>query len=201
MFPNAELAEELAGRCSLLVGVDPDETARENPYLHEWLALPLEQYQTKQQFDLVTLRMVAEHVTQPAELIAKLSQLVAPEGRVIVYTVHRWSPVALAASLVPHRLHHPLKWLMWRTQERDTFPVAYRLNTRSALAQAFARGGFQEEAFWVLPDCKIFFRYWQLHLLELRLWRICRVLKLAYPENCLLGVYRREGTVPGGNSR
>ena len=35
IFPgNEQLARILSARCSLLVGVDPDETIRQNPYVH-----------------------------------------------------------------------------------------------------------------------------------------------------------------------
>jgi SAM-dependent methyltransferase len=191
-FPdNPRLAEALAARCGFLMGLDPDETLAENPYVHERAYAPLENYQSSEPFDLATLRMVAEHIAQPEQAVAALARLVRPGGKVVVYTVNRWSPIALASWLVPFGLHHPVKRLMWRTDERDTFPVAYRMNTRRQLAKLFAAHGFLESWFAHLDDCRTFHRFRWLHFLELSLQRLLRSLRLPYPETCLLGVYER----------
>ncbi len=130
-FPhNPSLATELSQRCRLLVGVDPSPNVLTNPFVHERVQCRIEEYETAQRFDLATLRMVAEHVTDPPRVVGKLHDLLVPEGLVVVYTVNRWSPLSMLAALTPHRLHYPLKRLLWGGEERDTFPVAYRMNTR-----------------------------------------------------------------------
>src|SRR5947208_2800014 len=77
-----------------------------------------------------------------------------PGGKVVAYTVNRWSPVSLAAKAIPFGLHHAFKRALWRTEERDTFPVAYRMNTRGALRRAFGAHGFREAGFAYLDDCR-----------------------------------------------
>ena len=52
-------------RSVFTVGVDPDETLDENPYVHEKAKVLIDDYETDRRFDLVTLRMVAEHVAEP----------------------------------------------------------------------------------------------------------------------------------------
>ena len=66
--------------------------------LHERSQCVLEEYQTGHRFDLVTLRMVAEHLPDPAAAVRALERLVAPGGRVVLITVNLWSPITLLSQ-------------------------------------------------------------------------------------------------------
>lgn len=192
MFPhNAPLAQMLTNRAAHLVAVDPSENVHDNHLADERHQCLLEDYQTNQRFDLATLRMVAEHVEQPDALLDRLSALLAPHGRVVVFTVHRWSPVTLLSRLLPFTWHHRLKKHFWGGQEADTFPTRYRMNTRRTLARQFAAAGFVEEHFAYLDDLSVLSQFSLGHRLELKLWRILQIVGLRYPECCLLGVYRK----------
>lgn len=193
VFPsNPELARSLANRCSRLVGVDPDSTIDENPFLHHRVKSTINDYQSDQCYDVVTLRMVAEHITDPDSALAALSRLTNPGGKVVIYTVNKWSPVSLIAKVVPTSLHHPIKHLLWKTEEKDTFPVAYRMNTRGQLRRMFEEHGFREASFAYLDDCRSFANTRPLLFLELLACRGFNSVGLRYPENCLLGVYERK---------
>ena len=116
LFPsNKPLARELAGRAGLLVGVDPDETLEENPYVHRKVRALLTDFRPEAPFDLVTLRMVAEHIPDPEAAAAALARMVRPGGTALIYTVNLWAPVSLAAKCMPFGLQHPIKKLLWRT--------------------------------------------------------------------------------------
>ena len=192
VFPsNRPLAQALADRCRVLVGVDPDDTIKENTVVHQRVQRSIVDFDSVERFDVVTLRMVAEHVTEPDGTVATLSRVTKVGGVVVVYTINRWSPVSLITWLAPFRLHHPIKRLLWQTEERDTFPVAYRMNTRSTLQQLFGRHGFREAHFAYLDDCRTLQRYRATLVLELGLWSCLQTFGITYPENCLLGVYER----------
>jgi 2-polyprenyl-3-methyl-5-hydroxy-6-metoxy-1,4-benzoquinol methylase len=190
LFPsNPNLSRALADRCALLVGIDPDETIEKNPYVHQRVRGLLGDYRPDAGFDLITLRMVAEHVTEPHDMLAQLARLLAPGGRVVVYTVSKWSPSSLLAAATPMAVHHWLKKHLWRVNPEDTFPTAYLLNTRAALSRLFAAAGMDEERFLYLDDCRSFSRWKLTTHLELTLQRGLRGLGLRYPEVCLLGIY------------
>lgn len=192
VFPsNRVLAHTLARRCGVLVGVDPDDTLSANDLVHERARCRIEEFESERAFDVVTLRMVAEHVADPARSTSALARLTKQGGKVVVYTVNRWSPVPIITGLVPFQLHHAPKRLLWRTDPKDTFPVAYRMNTREVLRCVFEQHGFREAAFGHLDDCRTFSRFRATQLVELCLWRCFRAIGLRYPENCLLGVYER----------
>jgi ubiquinone/menaquinone biosynthesis C-methylase UbiE len=137
IFPsNERLATLLASECRLLVSVDPSENVLENRFAHERVRCLVEEYKTDHRFDLVTMRMVAEHIEEPDSALSALHGLVKPGGQVVVYTVNKWSPASVIAALTPMKVHNLAKRLLWNTEERDTFPVFYRMNTHQKLKGA-----------------------------------------------------------------
>jgi SAM-dependent methyltransferase len=191
-FPNnPEMSRKLASRCEYLVGIDPDESIHRNPYVHASAQSTLEEYQTAETFDLITLRMVAEHITTPQTSIAALVRLLKPGGIVVLLTPNRWSPLSLMAAWTPMHIHHWLKRLAWGTKEEDTFPVAYRLNSKRQLRRHFGTAGFEEVIFQYVDDCCATWRFPSLQRIEIAIWRLFNRIGFHYPENCILAAFRR----------
>jgi len=192
LFPNNRgLADELSERCGRLVGLDPDPTLQENPWVHEKVAGIIDDYDGAAAFDLVTLRMVAEHVDRPERCAAAIARALRPGGLAVIYTVFGLSPMPILTRLAPMALRHAVKSWLWGTAPKDTFPTRFRMNGRGRLARLFAGVGMLEEAFSRLDDCRTFARFRLLHRLELSVRGMCRAFGLPYPEHCLLGVYRK----------
>jgi hypothetical protein len=70
------------------------------------------------------------------------------------------------------------------------------MNSKAVLKRILEENGFQEVAFWYLDDLSALGRFRIGSYLELVAWRTLRALGLRYPENCLLGVYRRSAEDP-----
>jgi SAM-dependent methyltransferase len=194
IFPdNPVLARRLVSECRSVVAVDPDPSVRENAFATESHQCRIEDYVDECRFNLATFRMVVEHMNEPNRVVRALRQLLLPGATAIVFTVNRWSPASIASKLIPFRLHHPIKRLLWRSQERDTFPIHYRMNTRAVLCRLFAAEGFTESMFTYLDDLSIFGRSKAFNAIEFAVWTTLRHAGIRYPENCLLGVYRAPG--------
>ncbi len=192
IFPdNRKLAHALAARSGHLVGVDSSENIYDNPHLHKAVRTSIESFRTDSTFDLVTLRMVVEHVRKPDAVIVALQRITRPGSKVVVYTVNKRSPVSVLSAVIPFQLHHALKSLLWRTEERDTFPVVYAMNTRKDLAREFMHYGFREAHFMYLDDCRLFARFRRLNYCELLLRQAFCSIRVRYPETCLLAIYER----------
>lgn len=204
VFPsNRRLAEILCRRAACVVGIDPDPNVLENPFVTERFQGLIEDYRTERRFDLVTLRMVAEHITNPDTAIAKFAELLKPGGRLIIYTTSKWAPMSIAAMLVPFRLHNPLKRLLWDSEARDTFPTAYKLNTRRDLTTHTRAHGLKEISYRIIDDCRITGGYRVLQWIELRVRKLLRAIGLRHPESCILAIYERVGNLspsPAGAS-
>lgn len=193
IFPsNYQGARRLAERAALVVGVDPDENVQENDLLSERFRGTIEAYKTDEKFNLVTMRMVAEHVQEPEACVEKLSELTETNGLAVIYTPSKWAPVSVAATVVPFALHNRFKRIIWNTEERDTFPTAYKMNTRRTLQRLFANAGFEEVYFSRIDDCSILTKWLTLNKFEIRLRNLSFHMRLRYPEACLLAVFRRQ---------
>jgi SAM-dependent methyltransferase len=188
---NRRLSRELADRCSLLVGVDPSAGVLENDFVHQRFQGRIEDFHSEEKFDVATLRMVAEHLENPTEVVAALARLMSANGLLIVFTPNRWSPVSIAASIIPNSLHGYFTRVLWGTAAEDTFPTLYRMNTRRRLRIVCESAGFREVAFARLADCSTLERFPPTCFAELCLWRILWQMRLPYPQHDLLGIYRR----------
>ena len=79
VFPNnVALARTLASRCAHVTAVDPSPNVRRNTIVKDWFECPLEDFQPTERFDLVTMRMVAEHVENPDSFGRALANVTAP---------------------------------------------------------------------------------------------------------------------------
>lgn len=195
LFPhNSELASVLAARCGMLFGVDPDPNIHDNPLVTEAFAGRIEDCTTSRRFDVITLRMVAEHIEDPLRTLAKLAELLKPGGHLVIYTPYKWAPMSIVATIVPFPLHNPLKKMIWNTEARDTFPTQYKLNTRADLLRHTSACGLREVHFQYLDDCRTTTAFRWLNFVELSLAKAARAVGLRHPESCLLGVYRQ--TIP-----
>ncbi len=188
---NKPLARLLADRAGLLVGLDPDQNLAENPYVHEKVHMGIDAYDGKGRFDLVTLRMVAEHIGDPEACVRGIERALTPGGLAVIYTVFGWSPMPMLTRLAPMELRHVVKAWLWRTEKKDTFPTQFKMNTRRRLQRLFAGVGMREAGFARLDDCRTFARFRFLSELELRLRSACRMASMPYPEHCIVGIYQK----------
>ncbi len=193
IFPhNPHLAELLARRCRRLVGIDPGDNVRDNPFLHDRAQCLLQDFRTDERFDVITARMVVEHIADPPAAAAALARLAKPGGLLVVYTVEKLSPVTLLSAVTPLGFHHAVKKVLWEAEERDTFPTVYKMNSRRELRALFEPAGFREASFCHLDDCRAFGRWRSLNAMELAARRCFNAVGLRYPDACILATYRRE---------
>lgn len=131
---------DFKGRVREHVGADVDPVVRENAGLDEAVVLelgaplPFED----ERFDLVYADHVLEHIDDPDLVCGELARVLKPGGWICARTPNRLGYVAIAAQLVPNRLHaRVLKHAQPHRKEMDVFPTRYRLNTRRALRRYF----------------------------------------------------------------
>jgi 2-polyprenyl-3-methyl-5-hydroxy-6-metoxy-1,4-benzoquinol methylase len=187
IFPeNPELARWYAERCNFVYGIDPDDNVRENRFVHDFFQGLVEDCPTERRFDLVTLRMVAEHIEFPAPAMRRIASLLKPSGLAVIYTPYKWAPMSIAASITPFGLHNPLKRLLWNSEARDTFPTQYKLNTRADIDRHARSAGLRIAYFERLDDCRISNSYRRVNRFELLARNGLRRIGVPYPEACLI---------------
>jgi SAM-dependent methyltransferase len=109
--------------------------------------------------DVVMCRSVMEHITDPENMYLEMHRILRPGGYFIFLTGNMWDYSAIIAKLVPNR-YHP--WIVERTQgrkEQDTFPVAYKTNTRRTVTRYANQVGFDVSSFAYLGQYPCYFLF------------------------------------------
>ncbi|MGP0030230.1 MAG: class I SAM-dependent methyltransferase [Acidimicrobiales bacterium] len=134
--------QDLRGPGRRVVGIDIEEAGAENPVIDEFRLIggdghwPLDDGSV----DLAVSDFVLEHVTEPEAFVRELARVLRPGGVFVARTISRYSVLAAAARVVPHRSHAPaLQHLQPGREERDVFPTAYKMNSRRDLAALLDR--------------------------------------------------------------
>lgn len=129
-----------------LVGVDSDEAAgRENPFLDEFVAADLDKSLPFDQdtFDLVYANFVVEHLEHPERAFAEWRRVLRPDGRLVLLTSNRASPLMAAGDRLPQPVRMAIKRRGAGAAERDVYPTRYLANTPRRLAAVAAAAGFE----------------------------------------------------------
>jgi SAM-dependent methyltransferase len=109
--------------------------------------------------DVIMSRSVMEHIADPVAMYGEMSRLLRPNGYFIFLTGNLWDYSGIIAKLVPNR-YHP--WVVARTQgrdERDTFPVQYKTNTRRAVTKYATDAGLAVVSFDYLGQYPAYFLF------------------------------------------
>jgi SAM-dependent methyltransferase len=109
--------------------------------------------------DVIMSRSVMEHIADPVATYREMSRLLRPSGHFIFLTANMWDYASIIAKVVPNR-YHP--WIVARTQgrdERDTFPVQYKTNTRRAVMRYASGAGLDVMSFDYLGQYPAYFLF------------------------------------------
>ncbi len=97
--------------------------------------------------DIIMSRSVFEHLTDPGPVYREFARVLRPGGRVVFLTANMWDYGTLVARMVPNRMHGRIVKAVEGREEEDTFPTAYKTNTRADVDRLAAQAGLQVEGF------------------------------------------------------
>lgn len=136
----------LASHCKTIVGIDVSVTFNRNiksliqGSLYD---LPF----ADNSFDLITCRMVVEHLAQPRHAFAEFARCLRPGGAIVVITPNLLNYAilgnAVATKLLPEKLRLRIVHASDSRADEDIFPVRYRANTMPRLVQLLNASGLQ----------------------------------------------------------
>ena len=139
---TAPVLRKYLGRARRLIGVElvpfTDVVPGIETHNADLANLPLESGSV----DVVMSRSVFEHLTDPESVYRELARVLRPGGAVVFLTANMWDYGTLVARLIPNRFHGGIVKRVEGRAEEDTFPTAYRTNTRRAVEELSRCTGF-----------------------------------------------------------
>ena len=149
---TAPVLRKYLGKARRLIGVElvpfTDTVPGIETYNADLAKLPLETASV----DVIMSRSVFEHLTDPEAVYREFARVLRPGGSVVFLTANMWDYGTLMARLIPNRFHGAIVKRVEGRAEEDTFPTAYRTNTRGAVEQLSRRTGFDIDSFAYLSQ-------------------------------------------------
>jgi SAM-dependent methyltransferase len=157
------LEDWLASHCKSVVGMDLCVTANrsvkslvQGSVYH--LPFP------ENSFDLITCRMVVEHLDQPADAFAEVARCLRTGGAFIVMTPNLLNygifGNAVATKVLPQKLRLRMVNASDSRADEDIFPVRYKANTMHRLVNLLSGSGLQVQKAIALRQQR---SYWRKH--------------------------------------
>lgn len=149
---SVPVLKKYLGRVERLIGVDVvefvDVPVGVETHIADLANLPLPDASV----DLIMSRSVFEHLTDPAPVYREFARVLRPGGRVVFLTANMWDYGTLVARLIPNRFHSRIVKAVEGRAEEDTFPTAYKTNTRSDVDRLASESGFEVQTFEYLSQ-------------------------------------------------
>jgi SAM-dependent methyltransferase len=149
---TAPVLAKYAGRARRLIGVElvPFTDVPPGIEMHQANlgSLPLD----GQSVDVIMSRSVFEHLTDPQPVYEEFARVLRPGGAVVFLTANMWDYATLIARMVPNRFHAAIVRHVEGRAEEDTFPTAYRTNTRRDVERLARAAGLEVEKFEYLSQ-------------------------------------------------
>ena len=162
----------MKGNAFRVIAADIDEVVLENKASDEQIVMKDGRLDLPEgSVDLVVADYVLEHIENPRDFVGQISLVLKKGGWFCARTPHKYSYVALIASLLENSKHP--KWLRKvqpGRKEIDVFPTSYKLNTMSDLTSHF--GSWTNHSFLFQSDPSYFFGNRLLFKVQLFLHKI-----------------------------
>ena len=182
-----ELIAEFGQKAKIAIGIDklilPEST--DAPFIQANMRnIPLQ----NDYADLITLRMVIEHMERIPEDFLEINRLLKRNGRLIFLTTNIMSPVIFIPRLLPRSLKNWLILKVFKAADEDVFPTHHKFNSPRAIKKGiYNLRPINIKYLEIVPNARplliLFFGIWYF---------IVKHSTLRYLRSNILGVFEKD---------
>ena len=157
----AEVIRKFQGEARELIGIDPVEFEEESLGTDVRIVrgtLDATGLDTGS-VDTMISRALMEHIEHPDRVFAEIARVLKPGGTYVFLAPNLGDYTALAAKLIPNRMH---PWIVEKLEGRnpkDTFPAYFRCNTKGSLKRLTRANGLELESVEYLGQYPSYFLF------------------------------------------
>jgi SAM-dependent methyltransferase len=135
----------LRGKCSRVIGIDPDLAGASNPFVDEFRHTSSGRWPVNDEsIDLCVVDSVLEHVEEPNQLFSECRRVIKAGGFLCIRTPNTLGYATVMARLIPESAHVAVLRLVQNEREpQDIFPAHYRCNTARRVRRILALHSFE----------------------------------------------------------
>jgi ubiquinone/menaquinone biosynthesis C-methylase UbiE len=143
--PIRKNLRNLRGKVAKVIGIDINQSAKNNPFLDEFYLLQGYKWPINDNsVDMIICDNVLEHIKNPDEFFAEITRVLQNGGFLCLRTPNKWSYIALVATIIPNKYHTKVtSFAQDDRKEEDVFPTFYRCNSVSSLKRMMKKSGFE----------------------------------------------------------
>lgn len=140
-------------KIKLAIGVDLDKKATENPNLNKIVQANLDNLPFGQAtFDIILCSWVFEHLSNPEKVFSEFARVIKPGGHVLFITPNKWNYLVILNRLFPKKFQKKIIKRIYNREEKDVFPVQYKVNSKRSIENLFKKHGFVKEELLFIGD-------------------------------------------------
>jgi ubiquinone/menaquinone biosynthesis C-methylase UbiE len=134
----------LKGKASLVIGIDTDKKAQNNPSLDQFFQISNNKWPIpNDSVDVILCDYVLEHIADPDLFFSEVHRVLKNKGFLCLRTSNRWNYFAVFASLIPNKFHAKITSFVQQNRKESTvFPTYYRCNSIKKINKMMKKNGF-----------------------------------------------------------
>ncbi len=94
-------------------------------------------------FDLAVSAWVIEHIDDTIGVFSDIHRVLKPGGKLIFLTPNSWNYITWINRVIPNRMHDFLTRRLYAREEKDTYPVRYKMNSVAKIESVLSSLGFR----------------------------------------------------------
>ncbi len=135
---NNSIIRQYGKNCKLSIGLDIIKHRRIG---HEFfIQADFKKIPLPSEFaDLITLRMVVEHMDHVAEEFHDIERVLTKGGKVVILTTNIWSPIIFITKVIPYKIRKTIIRILFNEEEQNIFPTFHHINSPLKMKKGIGR--------------------------------------------------------------